>query len=77
MGQGVRIDWSGARDVVGLEVVVLMEEFSKVLLEMARDVVMRHMAEIMKEFVRHRRDGARDEIGDDLGGGVQKGEWRR
>lgn len=77
MGQGIRIDWSGARDVVGLEVVVLMQEFSEVLFEMARDLVMRHMAEIMKEFVRHRRDGPRDEIGDDLGGGVQKRTWRR
>jgi hypothetical protein len=77
MGPTVRIDWSGARDAVGLEVVVLMEEFSKVLLETARDAVMRHMAEIMKEFVRHRRDGARDEIGDDQGDGVLKERWRR
>lgn len=40
--RGAEIDWSAARDAVGLEVVVVIEEASQDLRSWARDAVMAH-----------------------------------
>ena len=60
----VRIDWRAARAAVGLEVVVLIEEFGEVLREMARDEVRRQLVVFSGELARHGRRAGRDEIGD-------------
>ena len=59
----VRIDWEAARDVVGLKVVVFIEEFGKVLNETVRDEVRRQLVVFTKESSRHPGRGPRDEIG--------------
>ena len=53
----VRIDWDAARDVVQLEVLILIEEFGKVLVKMARDEVRRQLIVFASKFDRHARGG--------------------
>lgn len=63
----LEVDWNRARDAVGLETAVLIEETGKVLRDWARDAVNAQGAKITGEFHRHPRDGPRDGIG---GGGT-------
>lgn len=60
MGQ---IDWKVARDVVGLEVVVLIEEIGQVLLDGARDAVGQKSLGITGESPQVPPGELRDEIG--------------
>jgi hypothetical protein len=57
-----QLDWSVARDVVGLEVAVVVEESAKVLCHWARDAVAAQTAASEKVSARHLPDPARDEI---------------
>ena len=58
-----RIDWQAARDLVGLEVALLIEETGKVLLEGARDSVSRQSHGFKQESDRLPPGAPRDEIG--------------
>lgn len=59
-----RIDWQAARDLVGLEVAVLIEETSQVLLESARDLVASKALGMTGESPKVPPRESRDEIGD-------------
>lgn len=54
------VAWSVARDVVGLEVAVIVEETAKVLCLYARDAVAAQSMEITGQSPRHARAGPRD-----------------
>lgn len=54
--------WDAARDTVGVEVSVIVEETGKVLVAWARDAVHAQRAEIMKQLVKVLPDPARDVI---------------
>jgi hypothetical protein len=54
--------WDAARDVVGLEVAVIVEETGKVLVAWARDAVHAQRAEITRQLGKVLARGARDEI---------------
>lgn len=56
------LDWSVARDVVGLEVAVVVEESAKVLCHWARDAVIAQLAADEQITARHLPGPARDEI---------------
>jgi len=58
-----RINRTAARDVVGLEVVVFMEEFARVLMGQLQDVVRRQVVDLTVELARYGVIGRRDEIG--------------
>ena len=66
----VRIDWSEARDLVGLEVAVIVEETAKVLVAAARDERRAQAIGITREIVRHPGAAARDEMAERVRGGV-------
>lgn len=57
-----QLDWSVARDVVGLEVAVVVEESAKVLCHWARDAVIAQRAAGERITARHLSGPARDEI---------------
>lgn len=57
-----RLDWAVARDAVGLEVSVIIEESSRVLVEWARDAVARQTTEIKAELGRVPGVARRDAI---------------
>jgi hypothetical protein len=59
----VRIDRAAARDAVGVEVTVVIEETAKVLVDWARDAVMAQAYGITAESGEHLTSTARDEIG--------------
>src|SRR5690606_23234741 len=59
----VRIDSEAARDAVGLEVVVFVEETARVRVDWARDAVMAQAVGIPKESSKHGAPGAREAIG--------------
>lgn len=61
----VRIDLSAARDAVGLEVSVFVEEIAKVLVDWARDAVLAQGFGIAKQSAKVPRPGARDAMGAD------------
>ncbi len=63
----MRLRWSAARDAVGVEVSVLVEESSKVLLEASRDAVTRQVHEITTESRRLARHAVRDDIAQTTG----------
>lgn len=54
--------WDAARDAVGLEVAVIVEETGKVLAGWARDAVHAKASEIMKQISKILPDRARDAI---------------
>jgi hypothetical protein len=54
--------WDAARDAVGLEVAVIVEETGKVLVGWARDAVHAKASEIMKQIGKVLPDRARDVI---------------
>ena len=60
----VRIDAMAARDAVGVEVLVFVEETARVVVEWARDAVLAQAFGIKGESGRHGRSAARDEIGE-------------
>lgn len=57
-----QLDWLVARDVVGLEVAVVVEESAKVLCDWARDAVIAQLIVDEQITARHLPDRARDEI---------------
>jgi len=57
-----QLDWSAARDAVGLEICVIVEESAKVLADWARDAVRAHWPGIMRESPKHAPPCARDEM---------------
>jgi hypothetical protein len=59
----VRIDLSAARDAVGLEVYVFVEETAKVLTDWARDAVVAQGLGMTTESAKVPRAGARDAMG--------------
>lgn len=59
----LEVDWDRARDAVGLEAAILIEETGRVLRDWARDAVIAQGRVITTEFRRHVRDGPRDGIG--------------
>lgn len=59
----VRIDLSAARDAVGLEVFVFVEETAKVLTDWARDAVVAQGLGMTKESAKVPPAGARDAMG--------------
>lgn len=61
-GPLVRIDFAAARDVVGLETAVFIEESAKVLVAWARDAVIAQALEVARKSGRQIEAGARDEI---------------
>jgi hypothetical protein len=54
--------WDAARDAVGVEVAVIVEETGKVLVDWARDTVHAQAAEIMKRLGKDPSPSARDDI---------------
>lgn len=56
----VRIDWNLARDLVGLELSVLIMELSEVLVDRVQDAVMRELLVSNGKFARHGRPRRRD-----------------
>lgn len=54
------VAWPVARDAVGLEVAVIVEETAKVLCLYARDAVAAQGMEITRQLRRHAPDGPRD-----------------
>jgi hypothetical protein len=59
---GRQLAWPAARDVVGLEVVVLVEEVLRLLVRWARDAVTAQTSRSQVVTSRHLRLPARDEI---------------
>lgn len=59
----VRIDLIAARDAVGLEVFVFVEETAKVLADWARDAVVAQRLGMTKESAKVPPAGARDAMG--------------
>jgi len=59
----IRIDALAARDAVGVEVYVFVEETAKVVVDWARDAVLSQALEIPKESGRHEGLEPRDGIG--------------
>jgi len=57
------VDWSAARDLVGLEVVVILQLMLEVLLRSPRDLVGRQVPGIMEKCVREVETSSQDEIG--------------
>ena len=57
------IDWGAARDVVGAESAVFVEETQKVLVAWARDVVRAEMPRMKGETAKQLNKRSRDEIG--------------
>ena len=57
-----RVDESVARDAVGLQVYVFIDETARLLAEWARDEIMEQRHVITGEIGRHLDGGARDEI---------------
>lgn len=57
-----RIDWEAARDAVGLEVAILIEETGKALLEGTRDSVIGQPIGIKEESAKHSQACPRDEM---------------
>jgi len=57
------VDWSAARDLVGLEVVVILQLILEVLLRRPRDLVGRQVPGIAVKSVREVETRSRDEIG--------------
>ena len=64
----VRIDGVAARDAVGLEVLVFVEETAKVVVDWARDAVLAQAIGIKGESGRHEEVAARDGIGGSASG---------
>ena len=62
------VDWQAARDVVGLEAAILIEESGKVLVNWARDVVVGQAQGMKGESGKVLNRRARDEIGPRGGG---------
>ncbi len=58
-----KVDLAVARDVVGLEVTVFVEETARVLVDWARDVVLAQRPGITGKSGRHPPTGAQEEIG--------------
>ena len=58
-----RIDWQAARDLVGLEVSVLIEETGQAILECARDSVAAKLSGITTKSRKVPPIGSRDEMG--------------
>ncbi|MEY4576876.1 MAG: hypothetical protein RL701_1579 [Pseudomonadota bacterium] len=56
------VAWDAARDAVGLEVAVIVEETGKVLTDWVRDAVHAQRAEITKQLAKVLPAGARDEF---------------
>ncbi len=57
-----QLDWERARDAVGLQVAVIIEESAQVLVDWARDAVRSHRRAITGEFGREVTVAARDAI---------------
>jgi hypothetical protein len=57
------VDWRVARDAVGLEVAVIIEESGKVIVDWARDAVLAQRREIRRKLAGHPGPGLRDAIG--------------
>jgi hypothetical protein len=57
-----QLDWERARDAVGLQVAVIIEESAQVLVDWARDAVRAHRRRITGEFGREVPAAARDAI---------------
>ena len=57
-----QLDWERARDAVGLQVAVIVEESAQVLVDWARDAVRSHRRAITGEFGREVSGAARDAI---------------
>lgn len=57
-----QIDWQAARDAVGLEVAVLVEEVSQVLIERSRDAVVPQAAVLKGKASQVPRRAARDDM---------------
>lgn len=58
-----RLDWSAARDAVGMEAAVIVEETAKVLVSWTRDAVGLEVFGITTDFGRHAPKRARDALG--------------
>jgi hypothetical protein len=54
--------WDAARDAVGMEVAVIVEETGKVLVDWARDAVHAQHAEMTRQLAKVLPRGPRDEI---------------
>ena len=65
----MKVDWSAARDAVGLEVAVLVEETGQVLRDYARDVVRSEGSGITEDSLKHARARPRDGLGGEAGVG--------
>ncbi len=61
-GESPQIDWQAARDAVGLEVAVVIEEAGQVLVERARDAVLAQVPVAKGESSQVPRSAARDEM---------------
>lgn len=57
------VDWSAARDLVGLEVVVIMQLMLEVLERRSRDLVRRQAPRITGKSEKHLESQSKDEIG--------------
>ena len=60
--ESAQIDWSVVRDVVGLEVAVVVEESSQVIARVARDDIVRQLANIKSKSTQILLPPARDEM---------------
>ena len=58
-----QLDWQRARDAVGLEVSVIIEESAQVVVDWARDAVLAHGGVITGESGREVTGAVRDDIG--------------
>jgi hypothetical protein len=63
-GQGTdgRVSWDAVRDAVGLEVAVILEEMSRLLADMVRDAVERHVSAPATELRQVPAAGRRDDM---------------
>jgi hypothetical protein len=58
------VDWTAARDLVGLEVVVILQLLLEVLARRPRDLVASQALGIIAQSSRHLKTQPKDEIGD-------------
>ena len=57
-----QLDWKAARDAVGLQVCVIIDETSKDLIQGMRDAVASQLTERIEEPAKHTLSGPRDEM---------------